>query len=605
MKDCSLHKGLRQTVEQFGHAILLENRLINILLDYGAFSDVPGSKTIIQAMIVGGYCQKILDLGKQKSSIFSSLLNRNVPIIKPEQEGGQSILKSYVDSISKQNGFQIQLVNYVVQSILYGLNWIDDIPEIPASQSSAAIQSNSRVPKPMSFNRETTSGKNTNKTNSVTYNNITSTQFLVMRVFPLNALVYIDGQQQFVSNGVMAVELPVGQHTYEVRADSYEAKRGSIVINDYEKAEVDVQLKLEKKFVKLTIEAEDRDADILINGEIYGKGSWEGLVEEGNYDIEVSKFRYYPYQQSIAIIGIDKQKISVPLLNPICGNLKVNVQPYGSSIHMDDGFKGETPLLVKHILIGERNLTIRTKEGTSYKTTVEIKENQTTDVEHIIPTLFLYDYSNVRLGDYFYEDGSFSHVKASGKKMVGVVFNLNPSEEEKKNGWIHGQIIALKDAKIDRNTSSTWGVPTQELLDLSIDNPNNKKNLIDNGYLITHLNSVVNNPDFHPFIVAEQHEDGLPFGITSGWYLPCIAQWRTLEDFYRNYYKDKWNFWEVSKFFKLTENGLGRYASCSICNSGTAWKYFFGYREEMLSQAFQKTSIMNYGWDKVRAVASF
>lgn len=599
MEVKELHIALRQAIEQFGYEVLKEGRLVNILLDYGAYTSVPASKTIMQVVVAGGYGQKILNLGKQKRSFFSSLLNSESPISKPEGEEWHNKLVSYSATISKQNGFQQPLVHYVLDCIVFGLNWNDTIPEIPSQATpTSSIQKPTGL-QPKKVNNGITSGHNTNKTNSVSYHQIVDEQFLVMKVFPKNATVFVDGKQQFVSNGMMAVELPVGTHTYEVKADSYETKNGTVDISSSSKAEVDVVLKLEQKNVKLIIEAADSDADIFINGISYGKGTWEGLVEEGDYIIEGKKHRYYPHEQTITVQGTDKVIVHIPSLIAICGSLKVNVQPYGSNIIVNGENKGVTPLLVNNIVIGERKLTVQSTEGTEYTTIVEVRENQVTDVNHVIPSLFLFDYSEVRLGDYFYEDGSFSHVMALGKEMVGMVFNLNTSEEEKKNGWTHGQIIALHDVKSYANNANSWGIPTKEVLQQAVRNPGGITNSKDNGYLMNHLDSVLNNPEFRPFILAAQYDAKLPYGKTSGWYLPCISQWRTL---YYNFHAQWQKYWY---FLKITgRGGIQVYATSSIYDSQKAWKYGMGYAEEYISQAYQKEDLVA-DWSIVRPVAAF
>ena len=220
MEEKKLHIALRQAIEQFGYDVLKESRLINILLDYGAYSNVPASKTIIQAIVTGGYGQRILDLGKQKRSFFSSLLNSESIISKPEGEEWHNKIDSFSATISKQNGFQQPLVDYVLNCIVFGLNWNDTIPEVPSQTTPSSFTQKPTGPQPKKVNNGISSGQNTNKTNSVSYHQIVDEQFLVMKVFPKNATVFVDGKQQFVSNGMMAVELPIGTHTYEVKADS-------------------------------------------------------------------------------------------------------------------------------------------------------------------------------------------------------------------------------------------------------------------------------------------------------------------------------------------------------------------------------------------------
>lgn len=598
VQEKKLYKVIRQVFVQFGFKILTESRFVNILLDYGAFIDEPASKAIIQAIIATGYGERILDLGKKKKSILSSLLNSNTQIEKPEGTEWLNKISSYSVEISKSNGFQKPLVDYVVECLIYGLNWSDTIPEYPTTKAPLPISGL----RPKSVNGTTTSGKNTNKKNSITYHTITDTQFLIMSVFPKNAIVMIDGQQQYVSDGIMAVELTTGQHSYEVKAESYTTKTGMVDISGDKKTEISVSLDLEAKTGKLTINAEDSSVEIYINGNSYGWGTWEGLVEEGDYTIEGRKHRYYTHEQTVNVDGKNQKTVKIPALTPICGSLKINVQPYGSEIIVNDKNQGVSPMLIHNIIVGERRVTVKTKEGKEYTTIAEVKENQVTDINHIIPSLFLEDYSKVRLGDYFYEDGTFSHRIANGKKMVGVVFNLNTSKEEKNAGWNHGQIVALEDAKEDGMDCSSWGIPTKELLQYAIRSPYDsyiKRNCEDNGYLISHLDGVLNNPEFKPFMLAARYDAKLPNGKTSGWYLPCVSQWLTL--YFRLH--DEWQkYWP---FLKITgKNGLQTYATSSIFDSQHAWKFAMGYDEDHIYDAPVKRSIKSK-WSMVRAVAAF
>jgi hypothetical protein len=599
MEPKSLHIAMREAIEQFGVDVLTENRLINILLDFGAYSDIPAAKTIIQAIIAGGYSQKILDLGKQKRSFLSSLFNSEDTISKPEGDEWRNKLESYSAVVTKQNGFQRPLVDYVVECVVYGLDWIDYTPETPKQQNVASKQPQTLGPQPKQVNGGTTSGTNTNKTNSVSYQNIVDSQFLVMKVKPANAIVYVDDHQQYVSNGMMAVELPVGTHSYEVRADDYETQKGSVKITSKFKYNLDVELKLKQKNIKLSVETGDSDAEIFINGISYGRGKWEGLVEEGTYEIEGRKHRYYPQTKTITLQGIDKQDVFIPSLIAKTGNLKVNVQPYGSKIIINGSNEGTTPLLVQNIVIGDRKLTIKTSEGTEYTTTVEVRENQVTEVNHIIPSLFLDDYSQVRLHDYFYEDGTFSHKYAEGKLLVGMVFSLETSKEEKDHGWTHGQIVATRNAFNSSKNISSWGIPTDEILKYAVKNGNGFTRGRDTGYLISHLDSVVNNPEFVPFIIAAQYDAPLPYGKTSGWYLPCLAQWKAMYDNTHSRWSEIWHFLELTG-----TRGIGEYATSTAYDRTKAWKYRMGMAEEHIDKAYQLQDVSS-GWGTVRAVAAF
>lgn len=565
-------------ISQFGDGIVYEERFVNILSDMFPDRDNPAILRIIKSAIL--------------ARLLKGVFNSNAENIGVRVDAAAL-------SLSKQYGYDQKLVKCILSSLAVGYGTISTAQYETLNNLRQKQMKNNSI-QPFENKGRITSGLNTIKTNSISYEQIVATQFLVMKVSPIHASVYIDGSQQFVSNGIMAVELPVGQHSYKVEAEFYDSQCGIIEINDNVKIEKNIILTPQKKYVQLNIVSEDKDAEIIINGATYGIGAWGGLVEEGIYEIELRKNRYYSYKQSISLYGEKEMTISIPPLKAICGNLKVNVQPYGSNIYINKKYIGKTPLLVKDVLIGERKVTIRTDEGTKYETIVEVKENQTTDIEHLIPTLFIYDYSKIKLGDYFYEDGSFSHEQIIGcfkKKLVGVVFNLNTSKEEKSHGWTHGQIISVENIKISGEKTFAWGIASKDLLENAVSDPLNS---IDNGYKITHLESVFNNPDFETFILASRYDAKLPFGTTSGWYLPCIAQWRILHKYLRDTHYDG--------NVRIHVSG-GSYSSCSIFDKEEAWKF-----QELLyedGRSFCKSNISNYtrlsylGNEHIRAVASF
>src|SRR5574344_1089622 len=56
------------------------------------------------------------------------------------------------------------------------------------------------------------------------------------------------------------------------------------------------------------------------------------------------------------------------------------------------------------------------------------------------------DLAQLKIGDFYYNDGTFSTVQDSTKTCIGVVFSLKTSPAEQKQGWTHGQIVALANA---------------------------------------------------------------------------------------------------------------------------------------------------------------
>jgi len=136
------------------------------------------------------------------------------------------------------------------------------------------------------------------------------------------------------------------------------------------------------------------------------------------------------------------------------------------------------------------------------------------------------DYSQLKIGDYFYSDGTVSRVKKNSPQPVGVVFSLNPSDNEKKRGWTHGYIMALSDAKKGR---CEWG-PYKDVLEI----PNVDVNYNDEAQQLVLIqdysgyeysrSSIVKSSNGNAYAYARNYPQKLP-GSTSGWFLPSVGQW--------------------------------------------------------------------------------
>lgn len=133
----------------------------------------------------------------------------------------------------------------------------------------------------------------------------------------------------------------------------------------------------------------------------------------------------------------------------------------------------------------------------------------------------LSDYSNIRIGDWMTGDGRYSHEKIDGIPYVGVVFSLNPSEKDRANGWSHGYIVALEDAK---HGKCTWG-PKSDVKGIpNRDYPDTHELLKDmDGYYYSNLSDIKASTN-NAFSAARSYPKRLSQKF-SGWYLPSVGQW--------------------------------------------------------------------------------
>lgn len=383
----TLGNALKKVVSQFGSDALSDMKLINMLSDYRAFNSLPVVKNILREMIVNGHCQTICSLGKTRKTFFFQRNSKTVT--KPDGNEWKIKLASLAESIVQQYGFEKRLVVYVIDCISFAMEWTDVDPATPQTLQQASRTARSVNSKPLSqpkpLAQPKTVDSNTNLTAPVSYHNIADTQFVVMKITPVDAEVSIDGVQQKVTYGILAIDLPLGSHTYIVKAKLYKSQEGSFFLTEDENTELEITLKLDEQTVKVIITAEDADAQIFINGSSRGKGKWIGFVEKGAIDIECSKPNYYPYKEKRQL-GLGKQQfIRIPALKPSAfGKLRVNVQPYGSEVFINGVYKGKTPVMINSIPVGSNTIRVKSLRGNEYSSSVVIRQGEVTAVNHLI-----------------------------------------------------------------------------------------------------------------------------------------------------------------------------------------------------------------------------
>lgn len=389
MKSVHLHIALHDVVEKFGCNILCEDRLINILLDYGAFANNPAIKNILKTMIANDYCRKILDLGKRKRFSLSVLLNQPNKLEKPQGEDWKTKVQSHCVDFARQNGYLQDLVVYATESILYALSWKTNEPNnIVASKNNTISKSSSSMSSGQSVvsNVNITSkasGTNTNLTNSITYQSISNTQFLVINVKPLNAEVYVDGKQQYVSNGVSIVELAIGQHNYEIKATDYITRKGSVLVERNHRCEISVELRSVFKKYKISIELANENASVYIDDSYVGKGSLAIELKRGIYTILCRENGYLDYSKTITVEDRDFI-VAIPRMFKTYATLKVNVYPCGTDIYIDGKRKGRTPMVIERVSVGIHKIAFRTPLGKEFVKEIQCQGQQIVNIEYII-----------------------------------------------------------------------------------------------------------------------------------------------------------------------------------------------------------------------------
>lgn len=118
-----LHKALRAVIQTEGEAIITEVRLVNILDDFKAYSEMPTAKYILRAIIADGFAQKLLHIGNWNNDAIN-LASR----------------------FASNTGFMPNSVEILFMSLAYGLNWINQLPKVAPANAVSEIQPKTSAP---------------------------------------------------------------------------------------------------------------------------------------------------------------------------------------------------------------------------------------------------------------------------------------------------------------------------------------------------------------------------------------------------------------------------------------------------------------------------
>ena len=203
-------------------------------------------------------------------------------------------------------------------------------------------------------------------------------QFVVFAVEPQSAVVIIGNKHYTLTEGAMRVVLPAGSYNYTVTAAGYHSQSGTFAVAG---DKVTKQIALTADAATVTLTAPD-GAEIWVNEEYKGKGSWSGVLSSGTYIFEARKQGHKSSVISKQITSTrPTQSYALPAPQPIYGSIMVDGTPLMADVALDGTPIGQTPLKKGGILIGNHTLTI-SKSGYDAKTqSVTITEGQTAVVD--------------------------------------------------------------------------------------------------------------------------------------------------------------------------------------------------------------------------------
>lgn len=202
-------------------------------------------------------------------------------------------------------------------------------------------------------------------------------QFVVFNVAPKDAIVELDGQLLKVEDGVASKLMKFGTYNYKVQSPDYFSQTGTVTVKDAKnKAVVDVVLKSSKSQVSISVA---NNAEIWVNGEKKGTGTWNGALGAGEYLFEAKQSGHRSTSQSVRISEAETKTFALQAPIPMYGSLTVQSSPANAKVRIDGQDVGETPLMLSEVLAGTHKIEISKSNYQTATDNITIAENQTFD----------------------------------------------------------------------------------------------------------------------------------------------------------------------------------------------------------------------------------
>jgi formylglycine-generating enzyme required for sulfatase activity len=202
-----------------------------------------------------------------------------------------------------------------------------------------------------------------------------TSQYVVFQLTPPNAVVELNGELLETNEGTATKAMKFGTYNYRVQAPNYLPEAGNVTINDPQNKHV-VNITLQPNFTVVTLNV-DNNAEIWINGEHKGTGSWTGNLGPGTYIFEAKKENHRDsYMSRDIAVTSEPQTIILQAPTPILGEADINSSPAMADIYIDGKKVGQTPQMVSDLLVGQHSVRISKQGFTDYNSTITVKEGE-------------------------------------------------------------------------------------------------------------------------------------------------------------------------------------------------------------------------------------
>lgn len=207
--------------------------------------------------------------------------------------------------------------------------------------------------------------------------------YLDIHSTPEGATAYIDGKKVGITPCQMDEPLPRGMRELRLEMEDYYTYTSNIHITG-DGTRQSVNPSLRPRFAEVTLECSDKEAEIWVDSQFKGVGSWTGrLRSTSKHLVETRRAGHRSQSTHIALTdgGVVRHSLKAPV--PLYGSVNIMTSPIGCTITIDGKEVGETPYIGQQ-LVGKHTMVL-SKDGYLDATiSVEVEHNQVVSVNETL-----------------------------------------------------------------------------------------------------------------------------------------------------------------------------------------------------------------------------
>ena len=169
---------------------------------------------------------------------------------------------------------------------------------------------------------------------------------LVTTVKPETASLYINDVliENISGNGLYQLYLPKGDYFCRIEQKGYRPIVQAITIG---KGTQNLNIELESVMAELEVKCKTSTAEIFVDGEKKGNGSWKGTILAGEHQIEARQQNHESNSQNISIAEKEIRTLVIPELKRSMGKVKIVTNPSGMPVIVDGKDVGISPCVIE------------------------------------------------------------------------------------------------------------------------------------------------------------------------------------------------------------------------------------------------------------------